>query len=66
MPKGPQGPDPAELSQQLYIVMDTIQHDWTRGPVELEPSVKFHLVTQLVGARNEINELLSRLEVPSA
>lgn len=59
-----QSPDAAELKRQLYDVMDTIQHDWTRGLIELEPSVKRELIHQLKGTRNEINELLSRLEPP--
>jgi hypothetical protein len=60
------GPDAKTLDRALYEVMDTIQHDWTRGPIELDPSVKFGLITQLKGTRNEINELLSRLEMSGA
>jgi len=67
MPKGPQGqPDPKELGRALYEVIDTITHDWTRGPIELQPDAKFQLVSLLRDARNEINELLSRLEAYNA
>jgi hypothetical protein len=54
--------DPDELGRALYAVMDTIQHDWTRGPIQLEPRVRLHLVLQLRSTAAEINELLSRLE----
>ncbi|HEX3651579.1 MAG TPA: hypothetical protein VHU18_02005 [Rhizomicrobium sp.] len=56
------GPDAKALDRALYEVMDTIQHDWARGPIDLEPSMKFALIQQLKGTRSEINELLSRLE----
>jgi len=60
------GPNAKELSLLAYKVMDAIQHDWDRGPVELEPSVKFELTTQLIALRNEITELLRRLGTPHA
>jgi hypothetical protein len=58
--------DPDELGRALYAVMDTIQHDWTRGPIQLEPHVRLHLVLQLRSTVAEINELLSRLEAQNA
>jgi hypothetical protein len=56
------GPDPKALDKTLYEVMDTIQHDWTRGPIKLEASAKHGLISQLQATRNEINWLLSQLE----
>ena len=54
--------DPDELHRALFDVMDTILHDWTRGPIQLEPRVRLNLVLQLRSTAAEINELLSRLE----
>ena len=58
--------DPDKLGRELYTVMDTIQHDWTRGRIALEQGVKSHLILQLRATMAEINELLSRLEAPDA
>jgi hypothetical protein len=60
------GPDAKELGRALYDVMDTIQHDWTRGPIELEPSVKFQLVVQLKATRAEIERCLADLGATDA
>jgi hypothetical protein len=59
-------PDAETLDRTLYEVMDAIQHDWTRGPINLDPAVKLLLVIQLRATRNEINWLLSQLEPSKA
>ena len=58
--------DPDDLRRALYEVVDTIQHDWTRGPVELEPHVKSDLILWLKTTVNEISALLGRIEVSDA
>jgi len=55
--------NPDELLRALYEVNDTIQHDWTRGPAELEPHVRSNLIVRLKATANEISALVSRIEV---